>query len=123
METISMSKAAKALNVSRQAIWQAVQRGTIPAVKLNDQWQVDKQAVIDRQDHKPVGGRPPFEPGAGYLSVSQAAVWFGVATSTVYRWVNVGMIPAERKDDSILIPVDAALSFQRPARGRPTGGA
>lgn len=121
METVSMATAAEMLSVSRQAVHRAVKRGTLPAVKELQGWRIDREAVSARILERPVGGRPPFEPGVGFLSATQTALWFGVTTSTVYRWIHLGMLQGEQRGDSIVIPVDNVLSFKRPARGRPAG--
>lgn len=119
METVSMAAAAEMLSVSRQAVHQAVRRGTLPAVKGQGGWRIDREAVNARIVERPVGGRPPLEPGVGFLSATQTALWFGVTTSTVYRWIHVGLLQGEQRGDSIVIPLDNVLSFKRPPRGRP----
>ena len=52
-----------------------------------------------------------FEDGRilGFMSVSEAALKFGVGISTICVWVRLGVIPSNMYEGNILIPVNAKL--------------
>jgi len=54
------------------------------------------------------------------LTVTDIAERYDVATSTVRRWCQRGLMPgAKRISRMWLVPVDALENFERPPMGRP----
>ena len=57
-DVVSLKDAAEILGVSVTRVRQLCMFGTLPAMKIANNWLVDRQAVLNRRDNPPKPGRP-----------------------------------------------------------------
>ena len=55
------------------------------------------------------------------MFVPEAARQLGVTRYTVWRYIDSGLLEAERHGRDWAIPADALARFEKPRRGRPPG--
>lgn len=51
-------------------------------------------------------------PEKALLRVDEVASYFSVSRSTVYLWIDLGMLPAEKYRKTIRVPREAVLTFR-----------
>lgn len=99
---ITLKQAAKYASRSFQAIYQAIQRGTLTGKRIGEHWYTKEEWIDEYLDHKrntqkiKVCGKRVYDKLQGNYTVAQAAKFLGVCSHTVYGWIRLGKLKSSR---------------------------
>ena len=116
-DVLSVAEAADLLGVTRQAVFKAITKGTLPAAPVIERGKVtryllDADVVRERVLNRNVND--------GCLNINQAAAHLGCSTSTVAKYMVDGLVPFDRNPLGIVsIKIDDLDAIERPKLGRP----
>src|ERR1700674_943035 len=95
---ITLKEASRYANRSFQAIYQAIQRGTLDGKRLGEHWYTKKEWIDEYLEHKRntlkirVCGKKIYDKLHGNYTVAQTAKFLGVSAATVYSLIRIGEI-------------------------------
>jgi excisionase family DNA binding protein len=118
MTVLTQAEAARRLGVSRQRVNQLIRLGRLPQVRTESGTGIPEQAVADRLDSPPLNYRQPTRPGPGFYTVADVAKVTGRSEATIYRWINLGWLPAEQMNGAWVVPAENVYGLNLPRRGR-----
>ena len=97
---LSLPELAQSLGISRNAVYQKVKKGIIPATKVGRHYSVAK----DFKFAIPEGPPPELRKDKDYLSIAEVARQQGVSRIAIFKKVKKGQIKAIRIGRSYAIP-------------------
>lgn len=116
---VSVSEAARIKNVTRQAIYLAIQLNRLKAHKFGDRWKIFLSDLKDYDDkrfsrvyHSTIDGVPVFDESKGYYSVEKASQLINVARQKLYYAIRTGALKATRKNCAWVIHVSDLLEYK-----------
>jgi excisionase family DNA binding protein len=106
----TLSQVASRLHVSLATLNRWIRAGRLPAYRIGSK--TVRIKARDLPDWQPSG-----QPLPEYLTLEQLAQRLQVSHPTVWRWIEVGLLPAHRLGPkTIRIPSDAPSALIRPVR-------
>ncbi|HXF90940.1 MAG TPA: helix-turn-helix domain-containing protein [Candidatus Nitrosotenuis sp.] len=124
---LSITDAARCLNVTRQAIHVAIRQKKLRASKEGYQWRIDLKDLQQYEfmrwsrDLSIYDGRPLYDKSEGEYSVKQAAEKLGMPFQHVYYAARLGRIKSFRKGNAIVIKEQDIENYRREKSVRKRG--
>lgn len=120
-EYITLTQAARYSKRSLQAMFQAIQRGSLRGKKMGKSWYTTKEWVDDYQSNKrdvtkvTVCGKPVYDKRMGTYSIAAAAKILGVTYNTLYNSVRAGDLKSTRVGSYWVLTSEEICKFQEKA--------
>lgn len=120
-EYITLKQAARHSKKSLQAMFQAIQRGSLRGKKMGKAWYTTKDWVDEYQSNKRdvtkvrVCGKPVYDKRMGTYSIAAAAKILGVSYNCLYHSVRIGDIKSTRVGSYYVLSSEDICKFQERA--------
>jgi excisionase family DNA binding protein len=119
MKYLTIKESAEITEKSFQAVFQAMKRGTLQSTYIDGVRYTTHAWLKEYEERKYCtdgivkGGKRIFDPQKGTYSVKQAAELLGVAVTTVYQYIYMGVIKTSRVGDYHIVSSQEICKHQQ----------
>ena len=114
---MNVKQIADYLNCTVQAVYQAIWRGRLRAIKLDDQrlstkeWVDEYTRTWKSKQHSVYNGMPTFNKEKGEYSIKTASQAFDIKEQRLYHLIREGRLPCTRKGCYVVLHHDELSKF------------
>jgi excisionase family DNA binding protein len=118
MEYVSVSKTAKIMKVTNQAVYHAIGAKKIMANRVIGKWKINRHEIEKyiknkrKREFSTFNGKPKFDKAQGELSVNEAADFLNMPVQTVYYLLRTDQIGYCRKGATYVMRLDDVEQYR-----------